>query len=145
MEDQIVSLETAKLAKEKGFNVPSFGLYCVECDENKNEDDSLVNYYEDDFYKLKNHNDEENQKGSHHMYSAPTQSMLQKWLREKHFVYVTALPSYTDNSDSKKCYFEIAHKRRLMQMGDIYSYFNTYEEALEAGLREALRLVNNKN
>ena len=69
---------------------------------------------------------------------------LQKWLRETHKIYVTASPSYTDGSDNKKHYFELFYGKTLRLFGDKYSYFPTYEEALEVGLFEALNLIKNE-
>lgn len=73
MEDQIISFETAKLAKEKSFNEP-----CLECYVEKG---TLYN---------------NNREGVHFTnkqlltfnYSAPTQSLLQKFIREKRGVHI---------------------------------------------------------
>ena len=137
MKEQLISLETAKLAKEKGFD---WECNCVFF-ENGIDDDLL--YYEASAGKTQNSLLEE------HYFScddkpfctAPTQSLLQKWLREVHKIYVTALPSYADNSDNKKHYFELFYGKTLRLLGDKYSYFPTYEEALEIGLFEALNLI----
>ena len=127
MEETLISFDTAVLAKKKGFKES-----CKHC------------YREDGFLYSPRIS------GSEIMHSnildgdncsAPTQGLLQKWLREVHNMYVTAMPSYGDNGKNKKCFFEIFKERRLKQYGDIYSYFPTYEETLEVGLQEALKLI----
>ena len=116
MEEQLISFETAKLAKEKGFKY--FQRIITVLDEEDKR-------FENDEHGI-------------------TQSLLQKWIRETHKIYVNALPSYTDNSDNKKHYFELFYGKTLRLFGDKYSYFPTYEEALEVGLFEALNLIKNE-
>lgn len=97
MNDQLISIETAKLANSKGF--PCY---------------IKVN----DF---------------------PTQSLLQKWLREKHGINVEVFLSYEFPYNT---YFY-----RVMKIGKYFTLSHTdfesniYEEALEAGLQEALKLI----
>lgn len=126
MKEQLISFETAKLAKEKGFNIAtSHGYYRHGTEEDFRELLLWVNAEE-----------KEPEFGF-----APTQALLQKWLREIHSTYVTSLPSYSDNSDKKKHFFEIAFQNTIKQMGDKFGYFDTYEQALEVGLLEALKLL----
>lgn len=70
-----------------------------------------------------------------------TQTVLCKWLREIPRTYVTSLPSYRDDTAVKKFFFEIAFSNKLKQMGNKFGYFDTYEEALEKGLQQALKLI----
>ena len=72
MEEELISYETAKLAKEKGFNWPVVSSYNDEGDT---------------FCKTKPHdwNIKRTAALKKNPYcSAPTQSLLQKWLREIH-------------------------------------------------------------
>ena len=77
MEEQLISFETAKLAKEKDYGgkglTTSYGYYRdgILC--------SIPTNNKSDFCG----EDE---------YSAPTQSLLQKWLREKHNLHAHAVP-----------------------------------------------------
>ena len=64
-------------------------------------------------------------------YSAPTQSLLQKWFREEHGIDVYCMPV---GDDSYKWYNNIASHNPVLT--------GTYEEALEVGLQEALKLIN---
>ena len=66
MKEQLISFSTAKLAKEKGFD---------------NYD--VANYYREGInYALNNSGTSTIKEVGN--YPAPTQSLLQKWLREKH-------------------------------------------------------------
>lgn len=144
MKENIVSFQVAKLAKEKGFEIETLYFYTKPnskmfgLDEQgrsysiKNISKKLYKCGEDTALSIKN------------VYLAPTQALLQKWIRETHKIYVTALPSYTDDSDNKKHYFELFYGKTLRLFGDKYSYFPTYEEALEVGLFEALNLIKNE-
>ena len=150
MKEQLISFETAKLAKEKGFNI-----FCIECykwskqhsefdgetePENKrishNGYDKDVNGYPyrtlSELFPLQ-HNIIENH------FSAPTQSLLQKWLREKHDINLRVA------SNSKTSHFPV---NELLDLYKTIGYsqkdtkiYKTYEEALEKGLQEALKLI----
>ena len=68
--EEIVTFEVAKLAKEKGFNVPTIRYYLID----------TVGWVKTAIYN--NWND------STIRYSAPTQSLLQRWLREERGIIV---------------------------------------------------------
>lgn len=64
-----------------------------------------------------------------------TQSLLQKWLREEHNLYVNHLLSPAG------IYIEIfKYGKCILTLGADGGYLN-YEEALEIGLQEALKLI----
>lgn len=117
MQEQIISFETAVLAKEKGFPQLNQGVYFT-----KEKEHCLVGW---------GFNDRTD--NSLAQYSAPTQSLLQKWLREVHEIIIYVIPSYIeDESLVYKCngfdnYIQVQRQ--------------TYEEALEIGLQEALKLI----
>jgi hypothetical protein len=71
-----------------------------------------------------------------------SQSILQKWLREKHRIYITVEPFWEDTEDMD-CLPEF--QPQLWFDGSVedddYVYHKTYEEALERGLQEALHLI----
>ncbi len=149
MKEQRVSFKTAKLAKEKGFpqdlfNSPWYnelGSYCGRTDLNKNGKSYSEVYGTTEFSFTPKCKKEEFWLES---YLAPTQSLLQKWLREKHDIYVDPL----FNICSKLFGWEIWDDKNE----ENYEYkpnsddwdFKTYEEALEIGLLEALSLVDSK-
>ena len=122
MQEQLISFETAKLAKEKGFD---FKVYREE------------KIYDKLGYLLK---PEDEVFPNVEYFPAPTQSLLQKWLREVHKISVESTSCWWD--DGKKEFEYNVYKKDLG--GDSpcsLSVFKTYEEALEVGLQEALKLI----
>lgn len=161
MKEQIVSFETAKLAKEKGFNIQCINYYFEDGEFRENTLTGTNGYYGDEYLFtfdefLENWNNKwltkkngdrcfgcNKTEGYFETYSAPSQSLLQKWLREKHNLYVIVDTIHTligtevirvewkwsitsDKDDDIKC---------------IWNGKETYEQALEAGLQEALKLI----
>ena len=142
MEDQIVSLETAMLLKEKGFNEPCCRFY---------EDNELreLNYYQGNGAGFVRNNSPINDM----MYceemqcTAPTQSLAQKWLREIHHITFNANP----HSDNEKIIYVvtikvISNKKHIdfnvmMTTSNKAIMFKTYEEAIEAGLKYCLKSI----
>ena len=124
MEEQLISFETAKLAKEKGYNITNYLSY----DENTG-----IMLPKDPAYP------------GWHCYAldgvcpAPTQSLLQKWLREKHNLIVEPRGSAIDKTFSINIFYlgEISTKKSI----GYTNAGNTYEEALEDGLQEALKMI----
>ena len=139
MEEQLVSFETAVLAKEKGFD--------EECDTYVTEG----NHHETDvaaFYK-----------NSYGYVTAPTQSLLQKWLRETYNIKVFVIPNFESVNimkDSNKIvtgYYDIYKIlpyffEAIIFVKDKNRFYSTshetYEKALEIGLMKALNLINTK-
>lgn len=118
MEEQLVSFETAVKAKEKGFNEKSkmYGSQNIPQIENYNE--TKYNIYRD-------------------YYFAPTQSLLQKWLRDIHNIDVTVKPFI-------KVVVKVGYHYEINSKTDYGSNIaQTYEQALEVGLQKALNLINN--
>jgi hypothetical protein len=124
MEEQLITFETAKLAKEKGFDIKVETFYMGDSEEN-----FLHNAGKKDNWN--NHKCLLNESELSNDYSAPTQSLLQKWFREEHGIDVYCMPV---GDDSYKWYNNIASHNPVLT--------GTYEEALEVGLQEALKLIN---
>lgn len=132
MEDQLVKFETAIFAKEKGFNIPTLYFYL----------DGSLRYNHS--IKLRNSN---TLPGTIDV-SAPTQSLLQKWLRDVHNIdiqitlvkagyneYKVEIYKRPENTNEYTYFF-------IKEEDCVYiKYFHTYEEALEEGLQEALKLI----
>lgn len=129
MKDQIISFETAVLAKEKGFN--------IECEKyyNTTTKECWTNNWLDGEFP---HVDAA---------YAPTQSLLQKWLRGKHDIFVRV-----DTININKYYHFINITNYNGNKDGLIKYcskennygFNKYENALEEGLKIALRLLPNE-
>jgi hypothetical protein len=106
MKEELITFETAKLAKEKGFD-------------------------------LNGHTNDE---------VSPTQSLLQKWLREVHKINVES--NYLPNIPGYRCLFvPMTDKISMEEKYKLFSKYygrnthDSYEEALEEGLQEALKLI----
>ena len=75
---------------------------------------------------------------------APTQNELQKWLRETHKIFVSVdFESYKPDIPG---YFAKVESLHETNMGEIlldgFSLFTDYGEALEEGLHETLKFIN---
>lgn len=138
MTETLVSFETAKLAKEKGFD--------EFCNSWYEEDTNNNTYSADDYNKYCNTTlTFENQ------YSAPTQSLLQKWLREKYRIYFTHKFVFTRTPREQinlkySIWYTIVSNPILQEdikgwLRPIEGVYDTYEEALEQGLQETLKLI----
>lgn len=132
MIEQEISLETATLAKSKGFKELCLCYYSdgtLQEPYLENGSSTDTDFRVDLSDLLEQHNNI-----YHFTYSAPTQSHLQTWLREEHNMHIWIVPISLNNY--KRCY----------QNGPSYAWsnngFKTYEEALEDGLIQCLNLVN---
>jgi len=192
MKEQLISFETAKLAKEKGFNEPVFWYYeqkskdiyslnefpIESYDGNLKEEDLFINYNDweeaikeseqfknnslflsenpDSYWEKKKNIFDWTRNMTAIEYkkcimdnmikgyeesllqrniSAPTQSFLQKWLRENHDININIFT--VSSYDSKKQYQFSIHRTYVMESGR----FNSYEEALELALQKSLNLI----
>lgn len=114
MNEQLISSETVKLAKKKGFDIKSYikiGLLNQPSNWHKEQ----LNTSELWYFNI-------------------TQSLLQKWLREEHKIDVSVI--YFD-----KGYLYSVEKRPHKSNHYKVDYFDTFEEAKEKGLQEALKLI----
>ena len=132
MEDEIVNYETAVLAKEKGFD--------WKC-RNYFDDREYCTFIKNGlgYYKNEYHKSNSQWKNTNNI-SAPTQSLLQRWLREKHNIHISVGTVYEDFSTWS---YAIEKKEK----GIIFGFRNdpvpykTYEECLEKALLTALKMI----
>ena len=121
IEESFVSFDTARLLKEAGFDVPCTSQYTEgECIW---DTDYLNNFNQDEF-----------------SYSRPTLALVARWLREVHHYAVCVWYS----ADYRKWFY--AHGNMNNMAFDVeYNIsdfiYDSYEEALEAGLQEAIKLI----
>ena len=123
MTEEFVTLETAKLMKEKGFNE-----YC------KNVID-IDNILKVTLYRT-------NSNLPKQCFSLPTQSIAQKWLRETKNLHIEIYRSavgygYAIVKADNGTWQEDDDSRGPNDGG----LWDTYEEALEAGIQEVLKLI----
>ena len=125
MKEQLITFDTAKLAKERGYSDGTKKVYINYIDGSKTE-------YYDDYYTCNNKKGLDLSNNLWIVYEAPTQSLLQKWLREEHGYQIN------NNMDSQNMYHCMIYRNRDVA-GPFFSY--SYEEALEKGLQESLKLI----
>lgn len=124
MTEELVTLETAKLLKEKGFNE-----YCKDIiKEDNNRIMQSVFRTNKNLPKL--------------CYSRPTQSIAQKWLRDIQNIHICIYNcacgyGYEISKADNGTHIASSVYKGTNDGGE----WDTYEEALEAGLQEALKLI----
>jgi len=121
MKDELITFVTAKLAKEKGFDVPAFTVYANN--GTFSTDETAYNF------------------NSRTGYSAPTQSLLQRWLREKHNIEFISMCGGGEAGIEKWYKFTIPSCYTPNKKNGASLTSTTYEQALEKGLVEALKLI----
>jgi len=141
MKEQIISLETGELAKKKGFDNPVRDYASLG-----EKFDGDITYYHYTTSEPSRWN------CIRHTVALPTQSLLQRWLREEHGYHVQPQKTFHNNTYTVG---KIPTESRLS--GDEFKHvwnvpnsyittamkkkFKTYEEALEYGLQEALKVI----
>lgn len=155
MKEQLIEFETAKLAKEKGFDIKTKNSFANKKAISYNQ------YARDDIreegeFHVVNKPEESGVDGTYlhnkfvsERFYQPTQSLLQKWLREEHDMHIEI--ELVDNSRTYQWeYVIITSKDRDYNDEECFDSakrlfnnedFETYEEALEKGLQEALKLI----
>jgi hypothetical protein len=145
--EELVSYKVAKLAKEKGFNwnvLDTFddkenpvSRYNVDVDGL----DSYINTGDENYVKeVFELNNSQMQSG---FVARPTQSLLQKWLREEHKISIIIDDCFIkhDFIDETKLVFDYTLSSLGKQNYKFSKTFNSYEEALESGLKKALKML----
>jgi hypothetical protein len=131
MKDELISFETAKLAKEKGFDPQTFNSIELWVHTLRSEEPFTGHNpklggtsYSDDC----------------ELYGRPTQSILQRWLRERHDILVYCIPN---NAVSDVWHYRI--DRNYSILGILSQHYPTFEDALENGLKEGLSMLKKYN
>lgn len=137
MTDKLISYQTAKLAKEKGFNEPSY-VY----QENGGYIPNITNI------------EREIIEDARDKYTyAPTQSSLQKWLREEYNIdvnlscygeledFIKLKKTYTCRIDNWNKILSVHDGTALVMPEHFHFEDETPEVVLEKGLQEALKLI----
>jgi len=127
MKEELISFETAKLAKEKGF---------VGCRKRYCSDSVATELHSLPFNELT--------KDIPTLYPAPTQSLLQKWLRDEKSINIE-VTHYHNKQEPEKWSYDVTSipiGSGYYLTHDLDNPFKTYEEALEKGLQEALKMLD---
>lgn len=124
--EDYVSLEVAKLLKEKGYDEPCLATILKNGDLRRHDieqsSDNLTRIG-DDYYE----------------FLCPTLYEAQKWLRDKHNIDIVVEPEIDEGTDKKWGYcFGLYTEFPSVAVSLVYE---TYEEALNAGILESLKLL----
>ena len=117
--EQEISFNTAVLAKEKGFEQKHIEEHYLK---DENLDTSNMAW----------------QNGLS-LGSAPSQSVLQKWLREKHNIPIAV--DFKLDKHPKLNYFSLIYDVKNYHIIHVKKLHDTYEKALEESLFKALTLI----
>ena len=123
IQEQYVSFETARLLKEKGFNVKCHTYYNYQS----------VSYSQ--------HNENWNYNGTFRggMLSAPTQSLVMRWLREIHNLFIGIIPQEIGLGVSGITFTIDKITEDLWNSLFQDKGFDSYEEAAETAILYALK------
>ena len=122
MEDELIKFETAKLAKEKGFDIPCKKSYWV----NPDGEFWLASYsYDRDRYL------------GRPWLLVPTQSLLQRWLREVHNIHVENSHEGNNTFICRVSEGNNIGRSFVSKLSEQYGF----TKVLEEGLLEALKLI----
>ena len=127
--EDYVSYEVANMLEEKGYREPCFATYTPK---DKSGNYRLSRHYPYDCYsdlcKVK-------QGDGFNEYLAPSLYNAAKWLRKEHDIHIQI-----DYEDSQLWGFVI-YNMKIDCLEDTCSMYNSYEEALNEGIKEALKLI----
>lgn len=131
MKDQVISFDTAKLAKEIGIEND---LLCPGC--------YVIGFRDIQPDRKLKEGLRSTVKGQFHLALAPTQSLLQKWLREEKDLVMYIDFSY--NMENIFVYTYAIYNLKILEFikfSDSTQGKTKYEEALEAALVEGLNYI----
>lgn len=131
MKEDLIQFETAKLAKEKRFFDKN--VYNEVRISQSNFYDGLGNIHSlQEMFNTKDFNLKD-------CFNAPTQALLQKWIRDVHDIHIGIQTGVGDKAWWSFILIKISTNDILH---DSLDNFDSYEKALEAGLVYTLNLIN---
>jgi hypothetical protein len=128
MEEQLVSYGIARLAARKEFDEECYDNYIYHKAQSEDTPLKLDHW----ILKIKNSD------FSPERYTAPTQSFLQKWIREKHDIHIEI---YANASGYGYTLTKGAFNGSTIKEIDDDKFYETFEQALERGLFDSLMLI----
>ena len=127
IEESYVSFDTAKMLKEAGFDVPCNSQYMQNGFRWDGGSSKKVNFNE---YET--------------VFSRPTQALAARWLREVHGIHIFSNYFFEDET----WFYVIVDLKESDEVRAIHPDIRSYqssEEAFEAGLQKAIKLITNEN
>lgn len=153
MKKQVISFNTAQMLKDTPLNSWEYatGCYC-------SEDTTYKRHYVNDMMVLVLHKGEKYNPDivpEEFKLYAPTQSIVQRYLREKRGIHIVIIPTATASWTYKTVtvlserdddvIIGIKDVSEVPPYTEVCGYdFNTYEDALEDALQESLKLIENE-
>jgi len=142
IKEAVVSFETAKLAKEKGFtdlvgNFMDKNYYNYKGELN-GDSTELIKY----FIKLRNSNLSIEETGAHNPFdhiAAPTPTILQDWLRNTKGIIIYVFPIVVQ-FDEVKYFWSIINKKGEILKESLLGFIE-WDDAFEEGIKESLNLI----
>lgn len=135
MQEQIISLETAKLAKKLGYNISSHPIYTEKYGLCELGEETLA--VKEPFEIIYDVNGEF---GEGERFYAPTQSLLQKWLRDNYNIHIWILPW---KAEQTYCGYVTSKLHVDLIFDKATSDGGVYERVLEQALYQALIFLRN--
>ena len=125
MTEELVTLETAKLLKEKGFN--------WKCEHLIDRNKVITKYDLPQSMSCCTEIDDEPVE-----FLCPTLYIAQKWLRENHSIHIAV-----DINQYGRWYYRLYDIKDydFLSETEVDKIYKSYEEVLEAGIQEALKLI----
>jgi hypothetical protein len=127
MEEELIKLSTGKLAESK------------DCDLNLYEENIWTFFIDEDSYAA-NYDCRDEHPDAQRIINC-TQSLLHRWLRENHNLFVIIFPKASDIGGFGYYVAKPCDPNHIFDGSKKNRGFETYEEALEAGLVTALNLI----
>lgn len=145
MKDQLITYETAILAKKAGFHIPvRYGVYGPKMKLTENHGWERRRQLE-----LTDWNVVTKQQKNSQATSVPTQSLLKRWLRELYHIHILVFPQTAYNKVNGFISNDDEYHYTTTKLGitpydsedDDVEYTN-FDSALEAALKKGLEFVN---
>ena len=128
IEESYVSFDTARMLKEAGFDVPCNSYYELEDGEAVRKD--CIRPYDHNGF-------------GDTICSRPTLTLAARWLRDKHRLHVSVsiVGLFDGLRDITYWAFSIMNVNTALFEYIDGNRYDSYEEALEAGLQKAIKLI----
>lgn len=149
IKDERITLETAKLLKEKNFDIWAYGSITEYIKSQRDPEypegggpfgwEKGEREIDPTNYFRNNHGGCDYSNKKYRMYAAPTQALLARWLREVHDIQVYAYSHTVNGAATYIDYVVYVNERAINDSRD--EEFQTYEKAMEVGLQVALEKI----
>lgn len=121
IEESYVSFDIARMLKDAGFDVPCQSFYRLS-------EKGSVTVWKDQ--------EPHNQNECKHYYSRPTQTLAARWLREVYHIHIMITPMIDGWMIEL---FDLKRYQYILTNKDANT--DSYEQAFELGLQEAIKLI----